>query len=51
MFADNTMDSLIYPRLKLKSEVISKVVDGGQVSWFQINEVSKLSGSKLAESI
>ena len=45
------MDSLIYPRLKLKSEVISKVVDGSKVSRFQINEVSKLPHSKLAESI
>lgn len=28
MFGENTVDALIYPRLKLKSEVFANVLDG-----------------------
>ena len=28
LFGENTLDAMIYPRLKLKSEVTANVVDG-----------------------
>ena len=39
MYGEDTIDNLIYPRLRLKSEVIATVVDGHQEDkTFQISD-------------
>lgn len=42
LFGESTIDTLIYPRLKLKSEVFSSILDGATVGDFRIeNERDK----------
>ncbi len=36
LFGENTLDAMIYPRLKLKSEVFANVVDGKTTTDFHI---------------
>lgn len=36
LFGENTLDAMIYPRLKLKSEVFANVVDGKATTDFHI---------------
>ena len=36
LFGENTLDAMIYPRLKLKSEVFASVVDGKSSTDFHI---------------
>jgi hypothetical protein len=36
LFGENTLDAMIYPRLKLKSEVFASVVDGKGTTDFHI---------------
>ncbi len=43
MIGEGTLDSLIYPRLKLKSSVISSVIDSGCPKTFEITNTLKLS--------
>ena len=38
MYGDNTVDAMIYPRLKLKSEVFANVLDGKQTEFKMDNE-------------
>ena len=38
LIGENTLDAMIYPRLKLKSEVFSNIVDGCQSSYTLENE-------------
>ena len=38
MYGEDTLDSLIYPRLRLKSEVISNCVDGKNCSTFDLKD-------------
>ena len=48
LYGEDTIDSLIYPRLRLKSEVIATVVDGKiDDSTFKITENSKVPHSKI----
>jgi SWI/SNF-related matrix-associated actin-dependent regulator of chromatin subfamily A-like protein 1 len=37
-YAENTVDAMIYPRLKLKSEVFSNILDGKQTDFAFQNE-------------
>jgi SWI/SNF-related matrix-associated actin-dependent regulator 1 of chromatin subfamily A len=44
LYGEETIDNLIYPRLRLKSEVIATVVDGKMDdTTFKITEASKVS--------
>jgi hypothetical protein len=44
LFGESTIDNMIYPRLKLKSEVFSSVLDGTAVPDFKIeNEREKVN--------
>jgi SWI/SNF-related matrix-associated actin-dependent regulator 1 of chromatin subfamily A len=38
MYGEDTLDTLVFPRLRLKSEVISSVVDGSIDNSFNIKE-------------
>jgi len=38
LIGENTLDAMIYPRLKLKSEVFSNIVDGTNASFKLENE-------------
>ena len=38
MYGEETLDNLIYPRLRLKSEVISNCVDGKNSRTFDIED-------------
>ena len=38
MFGENTVDAMIYPRLKLKSEVFANVLDGSKTEFTIENE-------------
>ena len=38
MYGEDTLDNLIYPRLRLKSEVISNCVDGKNSRTFDIED-------------
>ena len=38
LIGENTLDAMIYPRLKLKSEVFSNIVDGCQANFSLENE-------------
>ena len=38
LFGENTVDAMIYPRLKLKSEVFANVLDGKQTEFRIENE-------------
>ena len=40
-YGDNTVDTMIYPRLKLKSEVFANVLDGKQTEFKIDNEDEK----------
>lgn len=51
MIGEGTLDSLIYPRLKLKSSVISSVIDSGCPKTFEITNTLKLSIKQQNESI
>lgn len=52
MFGEDTIDNLIYPRLRLKSEVIATVVDGKQEDkTFKIAEAEDVSQQKLLDKI
>lgn len=44
MYGEDTIDNLIYPRLRLKSEVISTVVDG-----FKEDKTFKISDSSISQ--
>lgn len=37
LFGESTLDQMIYPRLKLKSEVFSSVLDGATIGDFRID--------------
>lgn len=52
MYGEDTIDNLIYPRLRLKSEVIATVVDGCQEDkTFHISDASAVSQHKLLRKI
>jgi len=52
LYGEDTIDTLIYPRLRLKSEVIANVVDGKmEDDTFKITETSKVPAHKLYEKI
>ena len=52
LYGEDTIDSLIYPRLRLKSEVIATVVDGKiDDSTFKITENSKVPHSKIKQKV
>ena len=38
LIGENTLDAMIYPRLKLKSEVFSNIVDGCKSNYILENE-------------
>ena len=38
LFGENTVDAMIYPRLKLKSEVFANVLDGKKTEFIVENE-------------
>ena len=38
LIGENTLDAMIYPRLKFKSEVFSSIVDGCQGNFALMNE-------------
>lgn len=38
LFGENTVDAMIYPRLKLKSEVAANIMDGKASSFTMDNE-------------
>ena len=38
LFGENTVDAMIYPRLKLKSEVFASVLDGAETDFKIENE-------------
>ena len=38
LFGENTVDAMIYPRLKLKSEVFANVLDGKKTEFTIENE-------------
>jgi SWI/SNF-related matrix-associated actin-dependent regulator 1 of chromatin subfamily A len=46
MYGEDTLDSLIYPRLRLKSEVISNCVDGKNCCTFDIKDETNLENIK-----
>lgn len=43
VYGEGTIDKLIYPRLKLKSEVISSIVDGNKSNPLNFKDEIKLS--------
>lgn len=51
LYGEDTLDSLIYPRLRLKSEVVSSVVDGTVDSTFHIKDQMNLPISKVLSTI
>ena len=52
LYGEDTIDSLIYPRLRLKSEVIANVVDGkSDDETFKIQETRIVSNLKMYDRI
>ena len=52
LYGEDTIDSLIYPRLRLKSEVIANVVDGKtDDETFKIQETRILPNMKMLDRI
>jgi len=48
LFGENTVDAMIYPRLKLKSEVFANVLDGKKTE-FQIENEDNIDSMPLAD--
>jgi len=44
LFGENTVDAMIYPRLKLKSEVFASVLDGAETDFKIENEDEENKG-------
>ena len=52
LYGDDTIDTLIYPRLRLKSEVIANVVDGKtDDETFKIKETKDITHLKIHDKI
>ena len=52
LYGEDTIDALIYPRLKLKSAVIANVVDGKTTDdTFKIEETRLVPNSSIADRI
>jgi len=48
-YGDHTVDAMIYPRLKLKSEVFSNILDGKQTEYNFQNENNPQISSDLTD--
>ena len=51
MYGEDTLDTLVFPRLRLKSDVISSVVDGSIDNSFNIKESVNVPIYKVIDQI